>query len=235
MPKKSDTPEPAKAEAESLIQPRKIIQVSSSDEETSVEPVASSSAPVSKKPRIEPLAETLPVEKSEDVQPVEPEESAPKSKPATAAADKPAEGEAEELKLDTSAPEPLQDNAPDKAASPQPPKLEKPVEPSAEEKPAETPAAPEPESGFDLGDDSGDEGQHPLDEAQAKVDKEALEKQQALDKLVESETYFLPINAVEKRRAKFFWAALLVIVVAAAAAAVWANGAGYLSIPGLPE
>ena len=72
--------------------------------------------------------------------------------------------------------------------------------------------------------DEGDEGQHPMDEAQSDADKAATAKQEAVDKLVQDETYFLPINSVEKRRAKhMLWVTLLLFVVLGVAAAAWAS------------
>ncbi len=79
-----------------------------------------------------------------------------------------------------------------------------------------------------------DPSQNPIDQAKAAADKEAAEKQAALDKLVANQTYFLPLNRVEKRRSKqLLMLTLLLLVVLAGAAAFWANGQGLISVPGL--
>lgn len=129
------------------------------------------------------------------------------------------------------------------AAPAEPVKPTEPVTPApapAVDKPAEedpkTTGGPEE---FTLaGEDSvatpEDPSQNPIDQAKAKADKEAAEKQAALDKLVNAQTYFLPLNSVEKRRTKqLLFVTLLLLIVLAGAGAFWANGQGYITIPGL--
>ena len=130
----------------------------------------------------------------------------------------------------------------------EPPKPTEPAAPAAETaEPAPVaakPAEPEPKptggpEEFTLaGEDSvptpDDPSQNPIDQAKAKADKEAAEKQAVLDKLVDAQTYFLPLNSVEKRRNKqLFFVTLLLLLVLAGAGAFWANGQGYIAIPGL--
>ena len=140
------------------------------------------------------------------------------------------------------------------AEQPQPAETAKPAEPAttataeSSQPSSPTPAAASPESDkpkpeseggeFTLaGEDSvatpDDPSQNPIDQAKAKADKEAAEKQAALDKLVENQTYFLPLNRTEKRRSKqLLFLTLLLFVVVAGAAAFWANGQGIISLPG---
>ena len=105
----------------------------------------------------------------------------------------------------------------------------------AEAKPEPDVAADEPakeNEGFALdGADDGDPSKHPMDEAAAKAEKEAQEKQAALDKLVKTEMYFLLINAVEKRRAKLVALLILLLLLVAAGAAAYAVLQGVVDIP----
>jgi hypothetical protein len=119
------------------------------------------------------------------------------------------------------------------AAKPAPPAVtpDKPVE--NEPKPAEG-TSEFTLAGEDSVDTPDDPSQNPIDQAKTKADKEAAEKQAALDKLVDAQTYFLPLNSVEKRRTKqLFFVTMLLLIVLAGAGAFWANGQGYISIPGL--
>jgi hypothetical protein len=144
----------------------------------------------------------------------------------------------EASKAETTAPIEQPAAAPAKPAEPTA-KSSEPAAPAAD-KPAES--GPKPTGGpeeFTLaGEDSvptpDDPSQNPIDQAKTKADKEAAEKQAALDKLVDAQTYFLPLNSVEKRRTKqLLFVTLLLLVVLAGAGAFWANGQGYITIPGL--
>jgi hypothetical protein len=115
------------------------------------------------------------------------------------------------------------------------------TEPKADPKPAKAEPAeetpPAETEGFDLGgdDDRSDPSQHPLDEAAAKADKEAQEKQAVLDKLVLEEKYFLPINQVEKRRAKLTALIILLLLLVAAGAAAYAVLNDLVDVPYLKK
>jgi hypothetical protein len=181
-----------------------------------------------KKSRIEPL--TTPTEEAEaEPKTAEPVLDLSAKAEAPKAAEQPPAAE-------VTAPAPKPEEA--AKAEPAPAAETKPEEPAAAETDDEKPA--EPASGFDLGSGEAetetpdDPSQNPIDQAKAKADKEAAEKQAALDKLVDAETYFLPLNSVEKRRTKqLLLVTLLFVVVLAGAGAFWANGQGYISIPGL--
>jgi len=243
MPRKaaaSKSPEPAEEAGVPIIVRRQIMKddAAAVDENAGGLPASETTdsettTPRSKKGRIEPLNLT-PVA---DVQPAA----------AEAASETPAEASKTEAAATAT------------EATPTPPASESPAEqppakaeaPSESEQPAaktSTPAtATEPAEktaegagDFNLGgtavdeDTPDDPSQNPIDQAKAKADKEAAEKQAALDKLVEAQTYFLPLNSVEKRRTKqLLWLTLLFVVVLAGAGAFWANGQGIISVPGL--
>lgn len=230
MAKKADAeaPEPTKSETPAttnIVAARKIITVSHDGEENPAETSAAEPAtPIIKKSRIEPLS--APTSAAEA--PAETEVSAEvpaAATPEAKAEDKP-KTEIAPITSETKTDEP----EPSKPVAEEPSKPAEDTPATEEEKPDEE--VPPAESGFSL--DEGDSGQHPMDEAQSKEEKEAADKQAALNKLVDSETYFLPINAVEKRRAKqLVWVTVLLVVVLAAAAGAWAHSAGYVTIPGL--
>lgn len=97
----------------------------------------------------------------------------------------------------------------------------------AEPKPAEEAAAVEP----DDGEMSGElKSKSPVDAELAA----AAKAQDEIDTLVENKTYFLPINAAERRRSRnVFVFGLLFIVLLAAAWADIAMDAGFITIPHL--
>jgi hypothetical protein len=75
-------------------------------------------------------------------------------------------------------------------------------------------------------------GVEPTDPAAAKAARETAEKQLALDKLATEGTYFLPINAVEKRKMRTALVLLLVLIVLAAGGALAALDAGFVHVDG---
>jgi hypothetical protein len=132
-------------------------------------------------------------------------------------------------------------------ASPPPePKAEEPDEPVAETEPAEetpqeeTPAEATPEEEVPLAEPEeaesviGDDGNPVLSERETKADEEAKKKAEQQEKIIASGEFYLPINAVSKRRAKrnlILCTLLCVVLLAVAAAAAW--DAGLLNIPGM--
>lgn len=160
------------------------------------------------------------------------------SAPSDVAASKPES--AEEIPVaPKNAPEPAVQSADEKPTKP-----ESKTDESPKTSRADTPAAPadsqkdlfEEGTPSDTPDDllAGDDGVHPLDAKKSKADQEAIKRQQELEKLVESETYFLPLNSVEKRRLRqAVLVFLLLIMVLALAAVAWAASANLIDVPGL--
>lgn len=231
MPKKAA--EPAKPEpAEETGVPIVVRRAMMKDDAVSAPPEKTESADASnpievksKKSRIEPLSTPTP----------EPEAEKPATtEPVLDLSAKP---------VDTPQPAPATTTAtPEKSTAAASPKTKTPA-PEAASAPAEPAAAADAPTegsgeftlaGADSVDTPDDPSQNPIDQAKAKADKEAAEKQAALDKLVDAQTYFLPINSVEKRRTKqLLFVTLLLLIVLAGAGAFWANGQGIISIPGL--
>jgi hypothetical protein len=179
--------------------------------------------------------DTTEISKSEDTgNPIEVKSKKSRIEPLTTATEEP------KAETAPSAEKPAAPAEPAKPVEPPVPATEPAAPVPTADKPAE--AEPKPAGGpeeFTLaGEDSvptpDDPSQNPIDQAKAKADKEAAEKQAALDKLVDAQTYFLPLNSVEKRRTKqLLFVTLLFLVVLAGAGAFWANGQGYITIPGL--
>ncbi|MEO6513897.1 MAG: hypothetical protein ABIR37_04405 [Candidatus Saccharimonadales bacterium] len=121
-----------------------------------------------------------------------------------------------------------------------PPASEKQDAPEPEAKPKETEAAPEKPSAeadsfTSLEDEpSLDNNDRPvLSEKEAKATEEAKKKAEAQEKIITSGEYYLPINAVEKRRAKrnmIVGTLLVVLLLVVAVLAAW--DIGVFSIPG---
>jgi hypothetical protein len=126
-------------------------------------------------------------------------------------------------------PEPIVDSIPDSPppdAKPAPEAKPAPVVPTAQ-------TTPVPSSGTDAVDPTAKDA--PGSDAEVAEAEEAIAKQDAaLEKLVESKQYFLPINALEKRRTKRF--VVLGVVLALVLAAAWADialDAGLITIHGI--
>jgi len=163
--------------------------------------------------------------------------------------------EAEPVKPEElAAPEPVQEQVKDEKPADEPAKDEKPAErlptrekviappaestsPESEEKPTEpdAPAEDAPaEFGTDENEPSLDNSDKPvLSEKEAKAAEAAKQKAAEQEKIIASGEFYLPINAVEKRRMKrniLIGIVLLVILLVATALAAW--DAGMFSIPG---
>lgn len=161
-------------------------------------------------------------------------------KPASEAAPKAPEATTELAKVEAeSKPEPI------KAEATTPPKPSEPAKPvtaaEASKTPVPTPSSDqpsEPPSDKILNPESDGDVQA---QAGTPTDPAALEAEEAerakhaaeIQKLADSKKYYLPINAVEKRRSK---RALIILIVFVVLAAVWADvasDAGMLTIPGV--
>jgi hypothetical protein len=142
---------------------------------------------------------------------VEVEPETPKvDKPAPPAEDKPAPEQETPAEPTPSAPEPAKEPEPAPAAPPSEP----------------TPSDPESDKG-----DKGNEASLEAEEAKA---AEKAKHDQEVQKLIDSKQYFLPINAVEKRKSKRFVA--LGIVLSVILALAWADialDAGLVQISGV--
>lgn len=127
--------------------------------------------------------------------------------------------------------EPVEPEKAEEKPTTEPEPAPEPDEPMEPEKPAET----ESDTTKEVPADSEEllPGAEPTDPAAAKAAREAAEKQLALDKLASEGTYFLPINAVEKRRVRTVLITLLVLIVLGAAGFLAALDGGYLHIDGL--
>jgi len=107
-------------------------------------------------------------------------------------------------------------------------------EAATESAPAETATTDEPDKESDLTTD--DEPTKPVPSNQkAEADQAAADQRaKELEDLVESRKFYLPINQVEKRRAKrYAWAGILLIILLAVAWADIAADAGIITIPGV--
>jgi hypothetical protein len=190
-------------------------------------------------PAAEPEPETKSVLKKVKIEPL--------SSPTPASDDKPADDATATTKPAATETEPIAEPKPadSKSSSSTAAPAEKTTEPApevpkptqakpADPVPAAEPAA-EPQDGLalDESDEDGDPSKHPMDEAAAKAEKEAQEKQAALDKLVAGQTYFLPINAVEKRRAKLIALLILLLLLVAAGGAAYAILQGAIDLSDL--
>jgi hypothetical protein len=202
-------------------------------------------------------APVLPIETFDDKKPAPAApKSAPKTKPPAKTVTKDAEPAAEDdshiIQVKRLSIKPLAEAEPPTAETePQPeaatassepaavqPLLDKPVEETVPAEPEPTPE-PEPKDEPELpAEAKPDAAPDPTDQP-PKVDLEAEAKQQAehdaaIQKLVDSKKYFLPINAVEKRRSKRFVAVgvLLSLLLLAAWADIAAD-AGLISVPGV--
>jgi hypothetical protein len=159
-----------------------------------------------KKPTVADLSEAATVE-------AEPELPTP-DKPTTPPAD-------EKPAIEPEAPaEPTPAPAPEPAKEPEPAPAETPVAPNSVET--------EPES------DKGDKGNEASLEAEEAKAAEAAKHDEAVQKLIDSKQYYLPINAVEQRKSKRFVA--LGIVLSILLALVWADiamDAGLIQVSGV--
>lgn len=115
---------------------------------------------------------------------------------------------------------------------------EQPEQSEKPEEPKETPADnPDEESGEETVEKSVDDKSSSDKTRQAEVEAEAEEeaqRQAVLQKLTENKKYYLPINSVEKRKAKHF--VILGLLMAVILAAAWADvalDAGLVHIDGV--
>ncbi len=200
------------------------------DDKSSKEPEAK----LSDAPTIGSLTATAPLLKTEEdddqPEPAKTPETKPDSeKPVETAAPPPEPAEADPAEA---APEPpvakpdkpeIKPAAADKAEKPE--KADKPEPPE--------PDKPEPEKPGSSGEESPKST--PDNTRQAEIEAAEQAKHQAgIDKLADSKKYFLPINAVEKRRSKRFVA--LGILLSLLLAAAWVNialDAGLIELNGL--
>jgi hypothetical protein len=232
MPRKATTakPDPAEDAGEPIVVRREIMK----DAAPTPTPVASEAIETRpKKTRIEPLSAAATKAESPASEPTldlsaTPDTAKP-TNPKPAAAVTPPAPKAETPPKTT--PQPATEAETSKPAATEPKKAETTLAPAV---PAENFSLGSKDTGSDDTDTPDDPSQNPIDQAKAKADKAAAEKQAALDKVVAAETYFLPINSVEKRRTKqLLLVSVLLFVVVAGAGAFWANGQGIISIPGL--
>jgi hypothetical protein len=120
-----------------------------------------------------------------------------------------------------------------------PPVHDTPEPEETEDKPSDpapevTPPAEESPLGGDENEPSLDNSDKPvLSEKEAKAAEEAKQKAEEQEKIIASGQYYLPINAVEKRRTRrnvILGTLFIVVLVAVAALAAW--DAGIFNIPG---
>jgi hypothetical protein len=141
--------------------------------------------------------------------------------------------EAAAKKDDKPEPEPNLDEVLKPATHDETPPEEAPVE---DEKTEQGPTN-DPDTDSASSDDTQTQENKPADkvaEEQAKAEEEKKKKEEAVQKLVDSKQYFLPINSVEKRKSKRFVA--LGIILAVLLAVAWADialDAGLIQINGI--
>jgi hypothetical protein len=152
----------------------------------------------------------------------------------------PAEEPTEEPAGKAAEPAPALPEAPAAAAADDP-EPAAPAEPDPE--PASSPAKPaddKPDAPADTADPAKEEPDKTVDAAMANdkqlADQQAAEAEHeaAMQKLIDSQQYFLPINTVEKRKAKRFM--VLGVVLAVVLAAAWADialDAGLIHVSGV--
>ena len=170
------------------------------------------------------------------------------SEPATIklAADKPGDTDADESKnasgesledKSDSAPPADADTSKDEAPKEEAPKSDdKPPESPPESKPESAPAPDDADSDAD-DDAAGDSDAKKTGPSDEELEAEAQAKakhDEAVQKLIDGKQYFLPINAVEKRRTKNF--VLLGLVVSLLLILAWGDialDAGLITVPGV--